>query len=428
MLKTGRFWRDTLIGTIFIWAFLVFAYYFLGIFSILDPVGEALEDMKITDQIFSNPQFRVEPEFDTTILLVNFGRLDRRGIAEQINIINQHNPRVIGIDTFFGSLKPDTLGDLILEEALSKVENLVLGTKFDAPGDVDDPYYYHLKKSHPLFNQYAEEASVNLISEQAGIKQEELKIVRDFYPKMLYKDTISGEIIEQLAFGVKLAEYINPEAVKRFLERNNEEEIINYRGNILSMLTLDNRPKFFAIDVDEVFDNNFEPSLVTGKIVIFGHLGENFMQPYWIEDKFFTPMNPKYAGRANLDMFGAVIHANIAAMVINEDYLDQMTAFEGIIVAVILCFINVAIFTLVYRKLPLWYDGVTKLIQLVEVVLILFFIIWVFHVYSYEMELTYAIVVILLAGDALEVLFGVGYNMFTKEKRKKLFTIKEDSV
>ena len=428
MLKTWKFWKDTIIGTIFIFAFMAFAYQFLAIFSILDPVGQALEDMQITDQIFSNENFREDPAFDTTILIVNFGRLGRKDIARQINIINKYNPQVIGIDTFFGSLEPDTLGDLMLADALSKVENLVLGTQFMAPGDVDDPYYYHLKTSHPLFNQYAEMGIVNLIAETAGTKQEEYKVVREFSPKMLYKDTISGEVIEQMAFGVKLASYVNPEAAERFLARNNEEEIINYRGNVLTMLTLDNRPKFFALDVMDVLEENFDPSLVKDKIVLLGHVGESFLEPYWIEDKFFTPMNPKYAGRAGLDMYGVVIHANITAMVLNEDYLDKMSETKGYIVAIILCFLNVGLFTIIYRKLPLWYDGITKLIQLVEVVIILGLIIFVFHLFAIEMELTIAIIVILLAGDALEVLYGVGYNMFQKEKRRELFTIKEHNV
>ncbi len=428
MLRTWKFWKDTIFGTIFIFAFMAFAYQFLAIFSILDPVGEALEDMQITDQIYSNEKFREEPDFDTTILIVNFGRLGRKDIARQINIINKYNPKVIGIDTFFGSLKPDTLGDLLLADALSKVENLVLGTKFMAPGDVDDPYYYYLKTSHPLFNQYAEMASVNLIAETAETKQEAFKVVREFYPKMQYKDTISGEVIEQMAFGVKLASYANPDATERFLARNNEEEIINYRGNVLTMLTLENRPKFFALDVMDVLEENFDPSLVKDKIVLLGHVGESFMEPYWIEDKFFTPMNPKYAGRAGLDMYGVVIHANITAMVLNNDFIDKMSDIQGYLIATILCFLNVGLFTLIYRKLPLWYDGLTKLIQLLEVVIILGLIIFVFHWFAIEMELTIAIIVVLLAGDALEVLYGVGYNMFQKEKRKELFTIKEHNV
>lgn len=425
MLKTKKFWIDSILGTIFIFAFLWFATNFLGIFDFLNPIGDALSDMKITDQVFSNPAYREDPDFEENIVIVNFGRLDRRGIAQQINIINRYHPRVIGIDTFFRSLKEDSIGDLILADALSNIENLVLGSQFMAPGDTEDPYYYYLKLSHPLFSQYSDDAHVNLINEIAGGRQEEIKTVRTFFPKMLYKDTITGEVTTHMAFGIKLAEYLDPEAAQRFLDRNVEEELINYRGNVLTMQTLDSRPKFFALDVADVFNESFDESIIKDKIVIFGMVGENFAEKYWVEDKFITPMNKKWAGRADEDMFGVVIHANIAAMVLNDDYLDKMSENQGIILAVIICFLNVALFTIIYRKLPLWYDGITKLVQLIEVVLFMMAIVLVFHYYSIELDLTISIIVVLLAGDALEVLYGVGYNLFSKKKRIELFTIKE---
>ena len=61
--------------------------------------------------------------------------------------------------------------------------------------------------------------------------------------------------------------------------------------------------------------------MVEGKIVLFGYLGDRLGAPQW-EDKFFTPLNESIAGRANPDMYGPVIHANIASMVLNDDYID----------------------------------------------------------------------------------------------------------
>jgi hypothetical protein len=124
-------------------------------------------------------------------------------------------------------------------------------------------------------------------------------------------------------------------------------------------------------------------------------------------------------------MFGVVIHANIVSMVLNRDYLDKMTQFQAILIAIIICFVNVAGFTLVYRKIPLWYDGLTKVVQLIEVMILMFIIVMVFNLYSVRVDLDLAIIVVLLAGDALEVLYGVGYNIFDKKKREKLFTIRD---
>jgi CHASE2 domain-containing sensor protein len=423
MLLTKKFWKDVLIGTIFIFAFMWFASKFLAIFNFLDPIGEALGDMKITDQVFSNPYFRPQAIPEDRVTIINFGRRGRGDIAQMINIVNKYNPKVIGIDTFFSNLKEDSLSDLILAEALSNVDNLVLGTKFLNPGDLDDPYFYGIKRSHELFRQNAIEAHVVLSAEEAGTQQEEFKVVRQFFPKMAYNDTINNQFEEHVAFGIKLAEFIDPVAANDFLARENEEELINFRGNIFDIDHIE-KTKYSAIDWMDVLNEDFDPSLITDKIILFGMVGEYIGEPYYVEDKFFTPMNDKYAGRADEDMFGVVIHANIVSMVLDRDYLERMTNFSSIVAAILLCMFNVVMFSLIYRKLPLWYDGLTKLIQLLQLVVILGIIVLVFHAYSLELELTYGIVAIALAGDSLEVLYGVGYNLFDSKKRKLLFTSK----
>ena len=77
------------------------------------------------------------------------------------------------------------------------------------------------------------------------------------------------------------------------------------------------------------------------------------------------------------------------------------------------------------RFVPLWYDGLTKLVQLLQLILIMFAIVLAFNLYSIELELTVSIIAIALAGDSLEVLYGVGYNIFDSKKRKLLFTTRQ---
>ena len=65
--------------------------------------------------------------------------------------------------------------------------------------------------------------------------------------------------------------------------------------------------------------------------------------------------------------------------------------------------------------------GETKLLQLIQALLLVFLQIAIFSEYNFAMDLTYAIVFILLAGDALEVYHGVIKNALTKEGRRSLF-------
>jgi CHASE2 domain-containing sensor protein len=426
ILKDKKLWLDSILATIFIFALMYFAVKFLAIFEFLDPISEAVSGMEITDQVFSNPSLRELPPADTNIVIVNIGLLPRRGIAEQVNIINKYNPKAIGLDSFFRTLKEDTLGDLMLAEAFSNVENLVIGSKLTDPDDNDmwqDSY-----TSHEIFAKHAMKASVNLIVEEANQDQNKYKTCRSFFPQEKLYDSLLSTIRNEPAFAVKLADIYNPEKVQKLLSRELEEEVINYRGNVMDFGRSNFGTRYFALDVYDVLDENFTPDLIEGKIVLMGFLGESFGDSRSFDDKYFTPLNAKYAGRADLDMFGVVVHANVVSMILNEDYIDQNGDTSAFIFAVLMCFINVFLFSMIYRKLPQWYDGLTKIIQLVEIILLLFIIVMVFHYYSFKLNLTIGIVAVLFSADSLEVYYGVIKNLFNAKRRRQLFTITEKEV
>ena len=224
----------------------------------------------------------------------------------------------------------------------------------------------------------------------------------------------------QYALSVKLASHFDKEKTDRFLSRDNEIERINYRGNVLDYGTTKYGTRYYALDVEDVFSENFVPELIEDKILLFCFLGDFLGDRQALEDKFFTPLNASYAGKAELDMFGGVIHANIISMILNEDYIDAMSDTTGWVLAVIACFLNVVFFSLIYKRIPRWYDGVTKLIQLMQLLTLGFFILYVFDTHNYLVDLSYVLFVIALSGDSLEVYYGVIKNTFTREGRREL--------
>lgn len=410
MKRSSReFWLDSLMGTVFIF-FLMGAFnylFFLKIFDLFDPIGEALEDVELTDVVFS--QLREPPTVEDRIVLVNIGRLNRAEIGYMVNIINEYEPRVIGLDTYFRVPK-DSMLDATLEDALSRVENLVLGSKLEKFNEATNQFD-SLGLSLPRFVQHAETGFVNFFTKAQS--QEDLKMTREFTPR----EIVNGK--EELAFAIKLAQYLEPEKVERFLERGNELETINYRGNVMDYGATKYGTLFYALDISDVFEGNFDPGLIKDKIVIMCYMGEYLGDRYTIEDKYFSPINGQFAGRSHPDMFGGVVHANILAMVLNEDYIDSMSNFAGVIAAIVLCFLNVAMFSYIYSFFPNWYDGSTKLIQLIEVMAIMAINIVVLQYLNYKLELTFAIVAIALAGDSLEVYYSVVKNSIMRLGIKK---------
>ncbi len=412
--RRKRFWMHATLGTIFIFLLIGFVVQIFSRLNFLDPVGDALKDIEVTDLVFS--RLRGEPAADQHIVIVNIARLDRRGIAEQLRIINKYEPRVVGIDVLFeGEKKEDPMGDAVLAEVLSETNNLVMVSKVSDYDEVSDGYQ-RLEMSHPMFSRYGVTGHANLTTE--ALSQEQYKSSRMFMTKPM----VNGQ--EELAFAIKIAALYDPDAAKAFVDRDNDTEIINFRGNALGS-TGGFGNKFYALDVADIFRENFTPDLIKNKIVLMGFMGEGFNDLTTVEDKFYTPLNPQYAGRAFPDMFGVVIHANILAMILNRDFIDTMPAFISIAINILLCFFNVVLFSWIYFRFPLWYDGVTKTLQLIETFLLLLLVILFFHWFNYALNFTLGIASILLASDALEVYHSVIRNALTDKAGRLYFLEKK---
>lgn len=412
-----RFWRDVILGTIFIFALmgLFGSLTAFKVFDIMDPIGEAFADMEFTDVYFS--QLLDDPVADQNVVLVNVGLESRMGISVLLDSISKYDPAVIGVDLFFDYPKEDTLGDLMLMEALGRIENLVLVTKLSQTmGNMDPESIDSLEWSHPMFTWNATPAFANLLTD-AGV-QEDLKMCRTFVPQL---ELDNGE--NQIAFAVKMASYISQEKADKFLARGNEEEVINYRGNVLDYGATKFGNKYFALDVWDVYSGNFVPEIIKDKVVIFCFLGEELGDRENFEDKFFTPLNETYVGRAFPDMYGGVIHANIVSMVLNEDYIFYLSDLQTWTLTVIMLFFTIMVFSWIYKKLPKWYDGITKVIQVILLVGIPYIMIYAMDLYSVKLELNILLIAIALSGDGLEVFYGVVKNSLSKEGRKELFKV-----
>ena len=91
--------------------------------------------------------------------------------------------------------------------------------------------------------------------------------------------------------------------------------------------------------------------------------------------------------------------------------------------------INVLLFSWIYRNYGSWYDGSTKLIQVVEVIVILGLITLLFATNSFKLEIAAGLFALALAGDLLEVYYGVVRNtalkVIDKFKGRKKVVVQE---
>ncbi|MEO9872615.1 CHASE2 domain-containing protein [Ekhidna sp.] len=408
-----RFIRDTILCSLFIFSIMgVFASVtFFKVFDLFDPIGDMFSDFELTDIVFS--QLSEDPIADERIVMVNIGTLSREGIARQIEIIKKYNPRVIGLDVMLDLQLPFE-EDSALTRVLSETENIIVGEKLIDFNDELDHFEQTIKPESHISDQ-AYLGYVNLITNART--QEDLKVCREFTPS----EVVDGET--RYAFPVRLAYAYDSMKTERFVTRDNDIEVVNYKGNIISFSSSNYGMKYFALDVYDVFDENFTEDLFADKIVIMCFMGKYLGDTETTEDFYFTPMNENYVGKAKNDMFGGVIHANIISQILDDDYIDQMSQHAEIILAILFCLVNVFLFKIIYGAMPKWYDGITKIFQLVEVMGLATLMIFLLLSFNYKADFTLAIIVIALSGDSLEVYHGVVKNLFSKERRKEIFKV-----
>jgi CHASE2 domain-containing sensor protein len=373
----------------------------------LNVFGDVLGDYTVTDVVFSkSSNLRLDPAPDTNIVIVNIGKLDRADIAQQIFILNKYQPAVIGIDSFFGKLR-EPEQDSLLAMAFAQTQNLVLITKVMEPKEDEKNnskiIWDSLRTSHPKFHVHADRHGfANTIS--TGDSQFET------WRDVSFKETrTNGK--NEYSFAVEVMEFFNPSVAKGMKERNNDYEIINYKGNL---------DKYTILDIEDVLEEKFEGNAIKGKIVLMGYLGDAYTSSVWDEDKYYTPMNEKQVGRTTPDMYGVIGHANILSMAIENNYINELPAWTDWLFAFLLCYINVSLFAAInYSETwDIWYGILTKVIQLIETVFLIYIVILCFADYNLKLDITITIAVVLLSGDMLEIYFSLFIALFHKLKNK----------
>jgi CHASE2 domain-containing sensor protein len=406
-----KFWLDCLITTLFTFAVLggLYSITKLQIFDAFDPLAKAFGDMEIFDITFS--QLREDPEIDTSVVIVNIGYLSRGEIGQQIMNLNQFNPKVIALDIMFtcnGMPRDpencpqafDTLSNMLFAEAVRQAgPRMVMAEKLHqtvALQSKNVSIYDSIEHTDADLLQNAHEGFVNLDTDAEH--QEDLKVCRALNPKW----NVNGK--DELSFSSMIAWVYDSVKTKKYLERGNELEVINYRGNIVDWHGASSfSGRYAVLDADQALDTStFDGNMIKDKIVILGFLGADLRDTSW-DDKFITPLNKNYAGKTRPDMYGVVIHANAVSMILNEDYIDELATWQQYALAFVICFLNVALFSIINRRAPLWFDALTVVVQLAQIMVLTIFMLYLFNWIEFKLNLTLTLAAIALVGTCFEL-------------------------
>lgn len=364
-------------------------------FKLLESFKVAFSDFQITDANYSDLRDPSIIAADENIVIIDIENLTNQGLTMLITKLNSYQPKVIGIDHELDI--GNELEDLALVNALAETRNLVFSELLINP-DPSTLESDSMKTSDSIFIVNSDRGFSNLL---IG-KDKRYNTVREFYPTAY----LNGEKI--LSFPVMVAKYFDSAAVDKLLKRGLKSEIINYRGNI---------SKFYFQYGLSILEGDQDLEFVKDKIVLLGVDG--FFRGYdKLKDLYFTPMNERSSGRTFPDMSGLVIHANLISMICSGSYCESMPSWLSYLIAIILCFTNMMIFSYICIANKKWFEIGSLLIFVLESMIILGLTVAVFDSYNYQMKLTEALFAIALSVFMFQIYNESLKPVFTKAYRK----------
>jgi CHASE2 domain-containing sensor protein len=370
----------------------LFAYIPFNI-KIFNPIKEEIKDFKFTDLYYSKLR-ETSSLFDRDVVLVNIGNAGRAEIAQMINVINAQNPKVIALDILFSDLRDPAEDSLLLSSFRAASDRLILSSHLE-----DDYGQYTIYETNDWFGSYPG-GYANFVGSNPTSST-----IRYFRPKA----DIEGDV--HRSFGSEIVKKFSPDKVETLDIRDNHTESIHYLGNY---------DRFIHFDQPEIDAANPELSIMKDKIVMIGFMGSS-IGTNTLEDIYFTPLNQELAGRTWPDTYGLVIHANIVSMILRGDYINKMSKFTAIIIAFIVCYLHLIMFTYFFVKRHIWYHLAAKVAQLLTSIILLYIVFVFYSKAHYEINSTIIIVSILLSVDVLYLYESIAAYLYTKKGFKSYF-------
>jgi len=124
------------------------------------------------------------------------------------------------------------------------------------------------------------------------------------------------------------------------------------------------------------------------------------------------------------------VHANIVAIIINGDFVDELEEWHKYVLAFLFCYVNMLVFFYINARFPVWFDTFSLLIQVVQIIALMFVTVLVFAHADFKLDLTLTIFTIAFAGPSFEFydnilntgLVRIWQKRLTKRKKEVLTT------
>ena len=364
--------RDTIFATIWVFLFIVILGSIPLNLGVINPIKLGLKDFDFNDLSYSKLGKAQNTPIDKRIVIVNIGQVDREGLAMMIDKTGSLNPKVMALDATFDGPK-DPIQDSLLTETFKRNKNLIAATRLELTGKEGDT----ISLGGAYINTASQYAYVNFFNDPAYTVRYYEPFLEDYAEKS-YK-----------SFSSAIVEVYDSTAYKTLEKKGHHKILINYSRHV---------NQYLVLEYEDILAGHVDDSAIAGKIVLFGYINNN---PNDIDDKKFTPMNERFAGKSFPDMNGIVVHANIISMVLDNNYVNELPLWANLLIAVIVCWLHMSFFIRYYLESHIWFHLVAKIAQVLSAIFFVWLGIYLFDTYRLKVDLKWSLIVIVMAVDVI---------------------------
>ena len=364
--------RDTIFATIWVFLFIVILGSIPLNLGVINPIKLGLKDFDFNDLSYSKLGKAQNTPIDKRIVIVNIGQADREGLAMMIDKTGSMNPKVMALDATFDGPK-DPIQDSLLTETFKRNKNLIAATRLELTGKEGDT----ISLGGAYINTASQYAYVNLFNDPAYTVRYYEPFLEDYAEKS-YK-----------SFSSAIVEVYDSTAYKTLEKKGHHKILIDYSRHV---------NQYLVLEYEDILAGHVDDSAIAGKIVLFGYINNN---PNDIDDKKFTPMNERFAGKSFPDMNGIVVHANIISMVLDNNYVKKLPLWANLLIAVIVCWLHMSFFIRYYLESHIWFHLVAKIAQVLSAIFFVWLGIYLFDTYRLKVDLKLSLIVIVMAVDVI---------------------------
>lgn len=371
--------RDTIFATVWVFIFIIV----LGLIPLnlgfLNPIKLGLKDFDFNDIYYSKVGNNQKKDVDSNIVVINIGRADREGIALMIDKVASFEPKVMGLDILFDGPR-DPYKDSLLEETIRRNKNIVLATK------------YQVDSNNKLIagNNFFKHSSTLSGYVNFPYNDNDWQSIRTYYP--FKKDEKDHNLILS-SFTSALVRVFDSSKYHDIEKKIDKKVTINYTRKVT-----DKKKQYQIVEAEDLMTDQVDSAAIKGKIALLAYVN---IDPNDIEDKKFTPMNEKYAGKSTPDMNGILVHANIISMILEKNYIKKVPLWGNMLLAIVVCWLHMSFFIHYYLESHIWFHLVAKIAQVLSAIFFVWLGIEIFSRYGLKVDMKLSLIVIVMAVDVI---------------------------